>query len=76
MKKLTPITPRQKETLEIIIRLTKENSYPPTIPEIKDELGVKSTFAVRTHVLELIRKGYLEREPGQVRAMKVLKVPT
>lgn len=69
MKKKLP--PRQKETLDIVIRLSKKG-YPPSIAEITEELNVASENATRNHLKALEKKGYLKRLNGLQRGLLVL----
>ena len=72
---LTPPTPRQRDVLALIVRLTAERGFAPSRAEIASAMGWRSTHAVRAHVDELERKGYLARTPGVARSLRVLRVP-
>jgi len=69
------LTERQKEALSFIIDYVEETGYPPTIREIGDELGIKSTNGVNDHLKALEKKGYLERQTGKSRALRPLRHP-
>lgn len=72
---LDKLTKRQAAVLDFIIDRIDEDGYPPTIREIGDHLGIKSTNGVNDHLKALERKGYLEREDGKSRALKPLYNP-
>lgn len=63
------LTDRQREVLECIQEAISETGYPPTIREIGDRLGIRSTNGVNDHLKALERKGYLERDTSKSRAM-------
>ena len=69
------LTNRQSAVLEFIQAHIDESGYPPTIREIGDHLGIKSTNGVNDHLKALERKGYLERQTGKSRALKPLREP-
>lgn len=52
-------TARQREILEFIRAARQTGDRPPSIDEIRLHLNFKSTFAVRTHLLALEKKGLL-----------------
>ncbi|MGM0557582.1 MAG: transcriptional repressor LexA [Myxococcota bacterium] len=70
MKKLTK---RQGEVLSFIIDQIENEGYPPTIREIGDHLGIKSTNGVNDHLKALEKKGYLAREDAKSRALRPLR---
>jgi len=68
MKKLTT---RQHEILGYIQLHFREETYWPSIREIQEHFGFKSTNAVMGHLRALERKGYISRAPGQARTFRV-----
>lgn len=66
---------KQKRVLEIIIHAC-ERGYPPTLDEIRSELGVKSDNGIRNHIKALVSKGYLKRDKGIARGIRVLERAT
>ena len=69
------LTDRQKAVLAFIIDHIGREGYPPTIREIGDHLGIKSTNGVNDHLKALERKGYLERQAGKSRALQPRRTP-
>ena len=67
------LTGRQRVVLEEVARLTAANGWPPTIRELGEALGISSTNGVRRHLEVLERKGFITREPGTARGLKVIK---
>ncbi len=72
---LDKLTKRQAAVLDFIIECIDVEGYPPTIREIGDHLGIKSTNGVNDHLKAIERKGYLEREDAKSRALKPLFNP-
>ncbi len=63
------LAPRQRQVLDTIATHVDQFGIPPTLREIGDALGIRSTNGVADHVKALVRKGYLERAAkGSVRA--------
>ena len=64
------LTDRQKEILEFITRRIEDQGYPPTIREIGEFMGIRSTNGVNDHLKALERKGFLKRENLKSRALR------
>jgi len=67
------LAPRQKEVLDFIAASVQQRGLPPSLREIGDALGIRSTNGVSDHVKALIRKGYLDRvsSDGAARALRL-----
>lgn len=52
----TPITPAQQRVLDVIRRHLEEHNRTPTIRQICEELGLKSTFSVSTQIQRLQKR--------------------
>jgi repressor LexA len=68
------LTFRQQQILTFIKDRSAEQGYWPSIREIQQEFGFKSTNAVIGHLRALEKKGYLERRPNHARAFR-LRLP-
>jgi repressor LexA len=66
------LTKRQEQTLDFIRRSINERGYPPTLREIGEHMGIRSTNGVNDHLRALERKGYLRREDMKSRALKLV----
>lgn len=65
------LTPRQNEIYEFIrLRVQKEHA-PPTIAEIGDHFGIRSTNGVNDLLVALERKGYIIRRKGTARGIQI-----
>ena len=63
------LTKRQEQTLDFIRQSIEERGYPPTLREIGEHMGIRSTNGVNDHLRALERKGYLRREDMKSRAL-------
>ncbi len=66
------LTKRQEQTLDFIRKSIEERGYPPTLREIGEYMGIRSTNGVNDHLRALERKGYLRREDMKSRALKLV----
>jgi repressor LexA len=64
------LTDRQKAVLDFIVESITDRGYPPTLREIGNHLGIKSTNGVNDHLRALERKGYLTREDMKSRTLR------
>jgi len=69
------LTGRQEQTLDFIRKSIEERGYPPTLREIGEYMGIRSTNGVNDHLRALERKGYLRREDMKSRALKLVSNP-
>ena len=67
-----PLTDRQEKILAFIKKSIQEQGYPPTIREIGEHFGIRSTNGVNDHLKALERKGYLLRGELKSRALSVI----
>jgi repressor LexA len=67
------LTQRQEQTLDYIRQSIEERGYPPTLREIGEHMGIRSTNGVNDHLRALERKGYLRREDMKSRALKLVE---
>lgn len=66
------LTKRQEQTLDFIRDSIKDRGYPPTLREIGEHMGIRSTNGVNDHLRALERKGYLRREDMKSRALRLV----
>lgn len=66
------ITARQSEVLKLIYRSISDSGYPPTLAELRDALDVSSNQAVLDILKILEDKGYIEKEEGMARGLRIL----
>lgn len=64
----------QLEILNHIINYISEHGYPPTIRELCDMTGLKSTSTVQSHINKMFKNGMLETDCG-IGASRAIRVP-
>src|SRR5688500_17552606 len=67
---MNKLTDRQRMVLEFIRGSIEQQGYPPTLREIGNHLGIKSTNGVNDHLRALERKGFLTREDMKSRTLR------
>jgi len=66
------LSSKQKRVLEIIYDSTATLGFPPTLADLKVELGVSSNQSVLNFLVILEKKQCIKREEGQARSIKIL----
>ena len=69
------LTDRQQEILGFITQSIEERGYPPTLREIGEHFGIRSTNGVNDHLRALEKKGHLQREDLKSRALRPVGAP-
>jgi repressor LexA len=67
------LTDRQEMVLKYIESSIAQRGYPPTLREIGNFMGIRSTNGVNDHLRALERKGYLLREDMKSRALRPMR---
>jgi repressor LexA len=67
------LTERQRAVLTFISASIDERGFPPTLREIGNHLGIRSTNGVNDHLRALERKGYLTREDMKSRTLRLVR---
>lgn len=62
------ITEPQRRTLERLRAIIAHQGYSPSVKELADSLGI-SHASTHEQITQLVRKGYLHREPGKARGI-------
>lgn len=63
------LKPRQQAILQYIEDKIRNDGYPPSVREIGEAVGLKSSSTVHAHLLKLEEMGYLKRDPAKGRAV-------
>ena len=66
------ITEKQKIILEYIKQEILNKGYPPTVRDICDAVGLRSTSSVHAHLETLEKNGYIRRDPTKPRAIEII----
>ncbi|MGD9518232.1 MAG: transcriptional repressor LexA [Armatimonadota bacterium] len=67
------LTPRRRQILDYIHQAIEERGYPPTVREIGEAVGLRSTSTVHFHLRALEDAGYLHRAPLLTRAIRPVR---
>ncbi|HEY3377513.1 MAG TPA: transcriptional repressor LexA [Armatimonadota bacterium] len=67
------LTKRQQEVLSGIRLIFQETGYPPTVRELGERLGLRSSCTVQRHLEALERKGFIKRNPTKARTIEIMR---
>lgn len=73
-RQVEPLTEIERKILDFMVQYLRDNTYQPSIREIGERFGIKSTKTVSEHLQSLAEKGCLERDPSRSRGVKILGV--
>ncbi|MGO4885645.1 MAG: transcriptional repressor LexA [Bryobacteraceae bacterium] len=65
------LTRRQKQVLDLIVKLVDENGYSPSYEELAQGLNLASLATVHKHITALTAKNYLKRGINQSRSLEL-----
>jgi len=65
------LTPKQREVLNQLLGFVTENSYPPSIQQLCQLCGVSSTSTIHFHLSALKKKGLIDWNPAEKRAISI-----
>ena len=68
-----PLTPRQQEIYDFIVGEVRRRGMPPTIREIGDRFGMRSSNGAREALNALARKGYIRRHDRLSRGIELVE---
>lgn len=63
---------REQKILNYMKEEIRTKGYPPTVREICSALGIKSTSTAHKDIENLVRQGYLVKDPSKPRALMVV----
>lgn len=66
------LTPRQQAILDFIKDAVAKRGYPPSVREIGEGVGLRSSSTVHAHLLKIEEKGYIRRDPAKPRAIEII----
>lgn len=69
---MSKISERRRKILEFIKDEVNAKGYPPSVREIGEAVGLKSSSTVHGHLIRLEELGYIRRDPSKPRAIEVL----
>lgn len=62
---------KERAVYEYIIDTIKKEGFSPSVRDIKIALDIKSTSTVHSYLEKLEKKGYIQKEPGKSRTIRV-----
>lgn len=65
------ISRKQQEILDYLKEEILAKGYPPTVREICEKVGLRSTSSVHSHLSTLEKNGYIRRDPTKPRAIEI-----
>lgn len=68
---MKPLTDTEKRMLDFITDRIRNDGYSPTVRDIKAALGIKSTATVHSYLGKLEDKGYIQKENGKSRTLRL-----
>ena len=66
------IKEREKNILSFMKKEIRQKGYPPTVREICQALGIKSTSTVHKDIENLVNAGYIIKDPSKPRALNIV----
>ncbi|HEX5415457.1 MAG TPA: transcriptional repressor LexA [Chloroflexota bacterium] len=66
------LTTRQASILDFVRQYLRDHSYPPTVREIGDGVGISSTSVVDYNLRVLVSRGLLRRDPAISRGIELM----
>jgi repressor LexA len=67
------LTERQNKILDYIRYVTRVRSYPPSVREIGEAVGLSSSSTVHNHLNQLERRGLIRRDPSKSRTVQLVQ---
>ena len=68
---MVKLTEKEQRTLDYIIDIIVNNGYSPSVRDIRDAIGYKSTSTVYSCLKKLESAGYIQKEGGKSRTIRV-----
>ena len=69
---MADLSSKQLQILEYLKQEVRDKGYPPSVREICEAIGLKSTSTVHGHLSRLEKKGLIRRDPTKPRAIEIL----
>lgn len=66
------LSDKQAAIMEFIQRMLDTRGYPPSVREIGEAVGLRSSSTVHAHLVHLQQKGYIHRDATKPRAIELL----
>ena len=73
---MEPLKDRERKILTYMKEEIKKKGYPPTVREMCNALGIKSTSTTHKDLENLELKGYIKKDPAKPRALMIIDPDT
>jgi repressor LexA len=70
---MAALSMRERQLIDYLEAFVKENAYPPSIRLIRQAMSYRSNSPVQVYLDRLEEKGYIAREKGKARTIRLLK---
>lgn len=67
-----PLTALERRILDYLVEYLRRNTYQPSIREIGQRFGIRSTKTVSEYLQSLADKGWVERDPSRSRGVRLI----
>ena len=74
--KMKELTPKEKRVYEYIDMMLRKNGYSPSVRDIQNALGIKSTATVNAYLDRLEEKGAISRTASKSRTIRTNQMDT
>lgn len=65
------LSEKEQQILDYIKAVIEEKGYSPSIRDIRGALSIKSTSTVHTYLEKLEKKGYIQKDDGKSRSLRI-----
>ena len=65
------LTEKEREMYQYICKVMEDKGYAPSVRDIQNALGIKSTATVHSYLNKLEDKGYIQKEQGKSRTLRL-----
>ena len=70
-RKMATLSEKEQLIFDYIKKTIEEKGYSPSIRDIRRDLDIKSTSTVHTYLEKLEKKGYIQKEDGKSRTLRI-----
>jgi len=68
---MVKLKPKEQKVYDYIVKSVKENGFAPSVRDIMNDLGYKSTSTVHMYLNRLDTLGFIKKEDGKSRAISI-----
>ena len=68
---MSELTPKESQIFRYISETLKSEGYAPSVRDIQNALNIRSTSTVHSYLARLEQKGYIQKEQGKSRTLRI-----